>query len=240
MLAGGRASACSLKASACRRSPEAMSAITRRVPVASARPASSVRSARRVASRAASTKSSALPKWLRSTPYALTSIARAPRSPLPRASDPPSAKSAAASSAEMPNRHPSSRSWMHPSIASCARSGEAGTRARRARRFCQWRSASPRLLARTHSAARRLPPLGKLRVVGHLLGERMLEGVLGLRVRGLAVHELRLGERVEGIRQLPLRDVHDPAEHPLREPFADHGCRLEHGLLPLGEAVDAR
>src|SRR6266542_3671403 len=80
--------------------------------------------------------------------------------------------------------------------------------------------------------------LCELRAVGDFLGQGVLEGVLGLRIERLQVKELGTRQGMESGGQLSLAEVGHALENRLRELLADHRRRLQHPLLPLGEAVN--
>ena len=84
------------------------------------------------------------------------------------------------------------------------------------------------------------PALAKLRGVGDLLRERMLERVLGLGIERRLVNELALAERADCGVELARVELHHASQQRLRELAADHRRRLQHGLRGVGEAVDAR
>src|SRR5438132_897789 len=84
------------------------------------------------------------------------------------------------------------------------------------------------------------PALRELRAVGDFLGQRVLEGVLDLRIERLLVEELGSRERMESGGQVSVAEISNAPENRLGEPLADHRRRLQHPLLPLGETVDAR
>ena len=84
------------------------------------------------------------------------------------------------------------------------------------------------------------PALAQLRPIGDLLRQRVLEGVLDLRIRRLLVQELGRHERLHGGSELGRRQLGDPPEQRLGQLPADHGGRLEHRLLPLRQPIDAR
>ena len=84
-----------------------------------------------------------------------------------------------------------------------------------------------------------LPPaLAELRAVRHLLGQRMLEGIHGVRIERLLVDELRCHERPERGRELRFRQLAHAREHQLGELPPDHGRGLEDPLLALGQTVN--
>ena len=76
--------------------------------------------------------------------------------------------------------------------------------------------------------------LRELRAVGDFLGQRVLEGVLGLRIERLLVEELGARERMESGGQISVAEVRHAPENRLGELLADHRRRLEQPLLPLG------
>jgi hypothetical protein len=81
-------------------------------------------------------------------------------------------------------------------------------------------------------------PLFELAPERHLLGERVLEGVLDDRIdRGL-VQELGAAERRQRALQRLARELRDLGEQRLGEVLPDHGGDLEQALLALGEPVD--
>src|SRR5438876_3875146 len=82
-------------------------------------------------------------------------------------------------------------------------------------------------------------PLGELRVVGDLLRQRVLEGVLDLRIEGRLEQELARNERPDGGGELVLREIRDAPQHRIRQLAADHRRGLEHGFLALRQPVDA-
>ena len=82
------------------------------------------------------------------------------------------------------------------------------------------------------------PTLGELRPVCHLLGERMLEGVLRLRMESALVDEFRRHQRMQRGHQLRLGKLDDAFEDGLGELLANHRGRLEDRLLALSEAID--
>ena len=77
-------------------------------------------------------------------------------------------------------------------------------------------------------------------MIRHLLREGMLEGVLRVRIERRLVEKLRPHERLQRGAELRLRLPGHALQDGLRELLPDHRGRLEHGLLPLAEAVDPR
>ena len=82
--------------------------------------------------------------------------------------------------------------------------------------------------------------IAQLRVERDLLRERVLEGVLGDGVERLLVDELGGLEDAERLAELEPRKVRDGFEDRLRELVADHRRSLQHALVPLHQAIDAR
>jgi hypothetical protein len=68
--------------------------------------------------------------------------------------------------------------------------------------------------------------LCELRAVGDFLGQRVLEGVLGLRIERLLVEELGTRESMESGGQVSIAEVGHALENRLRELRADHRRRL--------------
>src|SRR5437867_769789 len=80
-----------------------------------------------------------------------------------------------------------------------------------------------RLLDRTRDGGvDRGSSVGELRAVGNFLGQRVLEGVLGLRIERLLVKELGARESMEGSRQVSIAEISHAAENRLGELRADH------------------
>ncbi len=102
-----------------------------------------------------------------------------------------------------------------------------------------------RLLERLrHGGVHARPPLAQLRARGHLLRQRVLEGILDLWIERRLEQELRRDQRRERLPQRRLVDRGDaPEDAPqqrLAERLADHRGGLQHLLLPLRQAIDAR
>jgi hypothetical protein len=83
------------------------------------------------------------------------------------------------------------------------------------------------------------PAVAELRFVGYLLGQRVLEGVLDLRIQLCLVEELALLQNRGGSVQLRLRELGAAAQERQRNPLADHRGHLQHVLLALLETIDA-
>ena len=81
--------------------------------------------------------------------------------------------------------------------------------------------------------------LAQLRVVGHLLRQRVLERVLLLGIEGDLVQELGLHQRGERSLELALVDLHDARQQTRGKLAVDHRGSLQHALLALRQAVDA-
>ncbi len=84
------------------------------------------------------------------------------------------------------------------------------------------------------------PALAELRAVGHLLGQRMPEGVLGLGIDRLLVDELGLDQSAQDRLELLLRGFREPRQQTQGEAPSDDRRGLEHRLLALAQAIDAR
>ena len=80
------------------------------------------------------------------------------------------------------------------------------------------------------------PPLAQLRVERDLLRERVLEGVLRYGVERLLVDELRGLEGSQCVVELALREIGHRRQNGMLKLLADHGGRLQHLLLALGQA----
>ena len=86
----------------------------------------------------------------------------------------------------------------------------------------------------------KLAPLDQHRVVGDLLGERVLEDVLDVAHRGLLVDELGQLQVAEHPVEIVVGLPGDLAYQRERKLLSDHGQRLQQLLLSRGQAVDAR
>ena len=82
------------------------------------------------------------------------------------------------------------------------------------------------------------PAISELREVGHLVCERMLEGVLDVGIQRLLEHELRLHERGQASSKLLTRQIRDARQDRLGDLLPDHRCGLQHLLLAFSEPVD--
>src|SRR5262249_61703304 len=71
------------------------------------------------------------------------------------------------------------------------------------------------------------PSLRELREVSDLLGQRVLEAVLGLRIERFLVEELRVYNRMESGGQVSVTELDNASEYWLREVHPDHRCRLQ-------------
>jgi hypothetical protein len=80
--------------------------------------------------------------------------------------------------------------------------------------------------------------LRELRAVGNFLCQRVLEGVLGLRIERLLVKEFGTRESMKSGGQVSVAEISHALENRLGELLADHRRGLEQPLLPLGQAVD--
>src|SRR5262245_26446575 len=81
-------------------------------------------------------------------------------------------------------------------------------------------------------------PLPELRVISYFLGERMLEGILCLRVERLLVDELGGSELAERFGKLGFGQLYDALQHWLGKFLSDDGRRLQELLLPALQAID--
>ena len=86
----------------------------------------------------------------------------------------------------------------------------------------------------------RAAALAELRAVGHLLGQRVLEGIQRLGVELLLIDELARDEVSKRVFEVLRRQVEDPLQDRLGELLADHRSPLQHGLLACSEPVDPR
>jgi hypothetical protein len=115
-----------------------------------------------------------------------------------------------------------------------------------------------------HLGVEAAPVLGELRAIGHLVEERMAKRVkvLGsalaaddaleelhdrmrdrlppVPVRPQVHDQAVFGERLERLLDLLRRQPRHTLENLPRELLAEDGCRLENGLVPLAERIDAR
>ena len=91
-----------------------------------------------------------------------------------------------------------------------------------------------------HRRMDRLAALAELRAVRHLLGQRMLEGVLRLRVKRRLVEELPAHQLRHRRGQLGLGKGCHPVEDQPRDFLADHGGGPEDLLLARRQPVDPR
>src|SRR5262249_13485373 len=71
------------------------------------------------------------------------------------------------------------------------------------------------------------PSLRELREVSDLLGQRVLEAVLGLGIERFLVEELRVYNRMESGGQVSVTELDNASEYWLREVHPDHRCRLQ-------------
>src|SRR6266542_1911306 len=78
--------------------------------------------------------------------------------------------------------------------------------------------------------------LRELRAVCDFLGQRVLEGVLGLRIERLLVEELRTRESMESGGQVSVGEIGHALENRFGELLAYHRRGLKHPLLPLGQS----
>src|SRR5262249_44926937 len=67
--------------------------------------------------------------------------------------------------------------------------------------------------------------LRELRAVGHFPGQRVLEGVLGLRIDRLLIEELGVRQGMKGGRQLSVAEICDAPENRFGELLADNRRR---------------
>src|SRR5215475_10105788 len=81
--------------------------------------------------------------------------------------------------------------------------------------------------------------VAELRMIRDLPGQRVLEGVLSLRIEHFLVEELRARERMESGGKVSLAEIGHALENRLGEPRADHRRRLVRRVESFGEpAVD--
>ena len=80
----------------------------------------------------------------------------------------------------------------------------------------------------------------ELRALRHLVRERVAESVLDLGIEQLLVNEVRAAQRHDGTFEIFPREIADPAQQLLGKPEPDRRGGLQHRLLALRQAVDAR
>src|SRR5262245_60377987 len=91
-----------------------------------------------------------------------------------------------------------------------------------------------------HRRVRSRSALSQLRAIGYFLRQRMLEGVLRLRVERLFVNELGSSELAERFRKFSLGQFRYALQHWLGKVPSDNGRCLKEMLLAALQSIDSR